>query len=113
MRDIRIIERFPTGRISHLEVVTDQGTFLLFKDQIRWAFRRPGRPDQILPSSNFELRLWSDLNGNLTEITSVGRGYGHGVGMCQTGAIGRARAGQDYETILKTYYSGVEITQAY
>ena len=38
-----------------------------------------------------------------------GRGYGHGIGMCQWGAIGRARAGQNYRTILETYYPGTTI----
>jgi peptidoglycan hydrolase-like amidase len=33
--------------------------------------------------------------------------------MCQAGAIGRARAGQSYDYILKKYYSGVEIKKAY
>jgi len=113
INDIKILERFPSGRISHLAVETDKGEFLFFKDQIRWAFRRPNRPDLILPSSNFDIRLWWDQEGNLIEITAKGQGYGHGVGMCQTGAIGRARAGQKYDRILKTYYQGVQIEQVY
>jgi stage II sporulation protein D len=111
--DIEVVERYPSGRISYLKVLTDHGEFLFFKDQIRWAFRRPGKPNQILPSSNFQIRLWRDMNGDITEITAVGKGYGHGVGMCQTGAIGRARAGHSYDQILKTYYTGVELKKAY
>lgn len=42
-----------------------------------------------------------------------GAGYGHGVGMCQTGAMGMALAGRDYEEILKHYYRGVEVEPAY
>ncbi len=38
-----------------------------------------------------------------------GGGWGHAVGLCQSGAIGRAEAGQNYETIVKAYFSGVEI----
>ncbi|MBI4060946.1 MAG: SpoIID/LytB domain-containing protein, partial [Elusimicrobia bacterium] len=38
-----------------------------------------------------------------------GGGWGHAVGLCQSGAMGRAEAGQDYETIIKAYFSGVEI----
>ena len=38
-----------------------------------------------------------------------GTGYGHGVGMCQWGAIGRARAGQDAQRILATYFPGTSI----
>ncbi|MDK2970683.1 MAG: stage sporulation protein [Candidatus Sumerlaeota bacterium] len=42
-----------------------------------------------------------------------GAGWGHGVGMCQTGAIGRALKGQTFDTILKHYYRGVEIEPGY
>jgi stage II sporulation protein D len=38
-----------------------------------------------------------------------GRGYGHGVGLCQVGAIRRARAGEGAEQILLHYYPGAEI----
>ena len=38
-----------------------------------------------------------------------GRGNGHGLGMSQWGARGRASAGQDYRTILSTYYTGTRI----
>ncbi len=40
-----------------------------------------------------------------------GRGYGHGVGLCQWGACGMAREGHDWQRILKYYYPGVEIRQ--
>jgi stage II sporulation protein D len=42
-------------------------------------------------------------------LTLHGGGNGHGVGMCQAGAIGRARAGQDFRTILGTYYPGTTV----
>jgi stage II sporulation protein D len=38
-----------------------------------------------------------------------GQGYGHGVGMCQFGANGMAKAGLGYRQILERYYPGVEI----
>jgi SpoIID/LytB domain protein len=38
-----------------------------------------------------------------------GGGWGHAVGLCQSGAMGRAEAGQSYETIVKAYFPGVEI----
>ncbi len=41
----------------------------------------------------------------------LGRGWGHGVGMCQNGAYGLARGGATYVEILKTYYTGVEVTR--
>jgi len=39
-----------------------------------------------------------------------GGGWGHAVGLCQSGAIGRAEAGQDYETIVKSYFTGVQLS---
>ncbi len=40
-----------------------------------------------------------------------GRGWGHGVGMCQTGAYGMALEGAKFDQILKHYYSGIELTK--
>jgi stage II sporulation protein D len=45
--------------------------------------------------------------------TFTGRGWGHGVGMCQYGAYGLAKMGVKYDEIIKHYYSGVDLTQAY
>jgi SpoIID/LytB domain protein len=42
-----------------------------------------------------------------------GGGWGHGVGMCQTGAIGRAEAGQRYQDILRFYFNGAEVAPIY
>lgn len=43
----------------------------------------------------------------------AGRGYGHGVGMCQCGAEGMARDGKTYEEILSYYYPGSKIMRVY
>ena len=42
-----------------------------------------------------------------------GQGKGHGAGLCQWGAAGRARAGEDYRSILARYYPGAELTRMY
>jgi SpoIID/LytB domain protein len=42
-----------------------------------------------------------------------GGGWGHGVGMCQYGAIGMAEAGRDFRTILKKYYGGSQVEKVY
>ncbi|MFI5347149.1 MAG: SpoIID/LytB domain-containing protein [Elusimicrobiota bacterium] len=44
------------------------------------------------------------------EFVFRGGGWGHAVGLCQSGAIGRAEAGQDYESIVKAYFTGVQLT---
>lgn len=43
------------------------------------------------------------------DFTIYGRGFGHGVGMSQSGAKGMAQAGYDYVSILKHYYTGVTV----
>ena len=42
-----------------------------------------------------------------------GAGWGHGVGMCQTGAVARAKAGFDFKDILQNYFRGTEIKAAF
>jgi len=42
-----------------------------------------------------------------------GGGWGHGAGMCQWGAVGRAEAGQGYREILKAYFGGAEVARIY
>ena len=46
-------------------------------------------------------------------VDLVGGGNGHGVGLCQTGAIGMARAGHTAEEIISHYYAGAEIGHIY
>ena len=47
------------------------------------------------------------------DFTFVGGGWGHGSGMCQLGAIGRAQRGWDYRRILGWYYSGARPERIY
>jgi SpoIID/LytB domain protein len=51
----------------------------------------------------------SSVNANNGVIKVDGRGYGHGVGLSQYGAQGRAKAGQDYKQILQFYYDGTVV----
>lgn len=57
-----------------------------------------------LPSTSFQWRVEGK------KIIFSTRGYGHGVGMCQYGADGMAKEGDDYTTIIKYYYPGTEIS---
>ncbi|MEE8377980.1 MAG: hypothetical protein V3R45_06375, partial [Candidatus Aminicenantaceae bacterium] len=54
-----------------------------------------------------------DESGNIIHFEFNGKGWGHGVGLCQVGAYGMARAGADYEEILKKYYHGITIGKIY
>jgi stage II sporulation protein D len=105
--------RTPGGRVQELIILTDQGSWTVRSDKIRWALGRPSTNGPILESARFSLFPEDDESGTLARLTAVGSGYGHGVGMCQCGTIGRARAGQDYREILTHYYSGAEIKKTY
>jgi stage II sporulation protein D len=99
--------RTESGRVGTLIVTTDRGRFTLRGNDIRYVMRPPG--GEILNSTYFSVGATTRSDGAVTKLTLTGTGYGHGVGMCQWGAIGRARAGQDFRTILRTYYPGTTV----
>ena len=66
-----------------------------------------------LKETLFVMEREYDEAGELSHILFTGRGWGHGVGLCQVGAFGMARAGADYQEILKKYYKGIKITKLY
>jgi len=100
------------GRMSEMQIKTTTGEFSIRADQIRWALKRPSVPGAILPSTRFEARV-IEANGAIAALELVGAGNGHGVGMCQCGAIGRARSGAVFEDILTTYYNNITIEKIY
>jgi len=104
--DIREQGRTPSGRIAALTVQTESGSYTLRGNDIRFVLRDP--KGAILNSTYFSFTKETS-SGEVSSLNVNGRGYGHGIGMCQWGAIGRARAGQNYRTILETYYPGTTI----
>ena len=54
-----------------------------------------------------------DLKFRQNSIVAEGGGYGHGIGMCQFGAIGMAGQGYKYDQILKHYYRGIDLDRVY
>lgn len=108
VENMRIAERTPSGRVRWLVVETDVGTYRVFGDKARWLLRRP--EGGILWSAWFDLNV-KRRGGRVSSVEATGRGYGHGVGMCQHGALAMARAGYDCEQILRHYYHGIEFTR--
>jgi stage II sporulation protein D len=108
--DIRAGRTTPTGRVYELIVSTTSGTYTVGPGRIREALR-PAL-DRQLWSSMFQLHVEKD-GDRVTKVVAAGAGYGHGVGMCQFGAVGRARAGADYRSILATYYHGTTLERIY
>ena len=104
--DLTVADRTPSGRVGTLVVRTDRGSYRVRGNDARSVLRSPG--GELLNSSYFSVTT-ERSGGRLVRALIRGNGYGHGVGMCQWGAIGRARAGQDLRTILRTYYPGTTV----
>ncbi len=105
IKQIQIMERGISGRILKLRIVGDRTLTLDGEYKIRQAFG-------MLPSSFF---VFKGSQGKTTispgaSISLSGRGSGHGVGMCQVGALRKARNGVDYTQILQTYYPTIKLS---
>lgn len=110
-RAVTVSERTPSGRVGRLVIETDAGRFTLRGNDVRYVLRPPG--GEILNSTYFTVEAETGVGGSLRRLIIRGNGWGHGIGMCQWGAIGRSRAGQDFRTILRTYYPGTDVGPAF
>jgi len=106
--DVRVDRRSRCGRVSDLAVSTTGGEVIFHGDRTRWVLRRPGTA-AILRSSFFKIGVIRDEEGRVTKVVASGGGNGHGIGMCQWGAMGMARAGMDYREILHHYYKSTRL----
>jgi stage II sporulation protein D len=125
VRRITELSRGPSGRVLELEIVTDVRTFVVRKDAIRAALRYldAANEPRNLPSTLFFIEA-VDAKGKEIDKKDVGvvtpsgfrvfgAGFGHGVGMAQTGAVGMAEAGYSFDQILKRYYTGIDLVPDY
>ena len=61
-----------------------------------------------LPETLFSMHVRTRADGERV-VHFLGRGWGHGVGLCQNGAYGLARSGRTFDQILEHYYTGIQI----
>jgi stage II sporulation protein D len=102
--DVNVKKVGYSRRPIELEIIGSNGVKTLKGGKIRSALR--------LPEQLFVIN--KRYNGpTVAGYTFTGRGWGHGVGMCQYGAYGLAKMGVKYDEIIKHYYTGVELTTAY
>jgi stage II sporulation protein D len=109
--DIRLTGRNRSERAT-LQVTADGATHTLRADSIRWVLRPEPGPAILNSSRVYAVDAAAGGDG-VTSLEIRGGGWGHAIGMCQVGAINRARAGQTHAQILRTYYSGVELARLY
>lgn len=101
--DLTPLHRGPSGRIDLLEITGTKGSLRLGKEL---PVRRLLSLDCLL-SSNFNVEKEGD------SFLIAGRGWGHGVGLCQTGAARMARDGARFDEILAFYYPHTNLTKIY
>jgi stage II sporulation protein D len=99
--DVIVKTRGVSGRVTELQIAGSDNTVTIRGFQIREVL---GLRDTL-----FVIDKSYDETGRVTGYTFSGRGWGHGVGLCQVGAYGMAVAGGNYKDILKKYYYGIKI----
>lgn len=104
LRDLEVSRRTATGRVTRLVVHADSGDVTLTGLDVRFGL---GVRENL-----FEIERVR--NGAAIErFRFVGRGFGHGVGLCQVGAYGMALGGSSFEAILAHYYRGATLEHRY
>jgi stage II sporulation protein D len=107
---VAVTGRTSSDRVSQITIQTASGPLTVDGPAVRLVLRPVG--EAALRSAVFHLAERRD-NGQLRALIADGSGAGHGVGFCQWGAVGRARAGQGAPTIVAAYFPGTELSRAY
>ena len=100
------LRRGRSGYVNRVQVKGTKGSVILNKENVIRGNLGPGmlRSSYFIVQPNYE-------NKKLKNFIFYGGGWGHGVGFCQTGAAGRAEAGQDYKTILYHYFPQAKLNK--
>jgi peptidoglycan hydrolase-like amidase len=93
-----------SGRVVELAVLGTSSELVLTGLKVRWGLG--------LRENLFVVDRELDGAGDVARFVFTGKGWGHGVGLCQVGASGMAQAGATYDQILKHYYSGINVGPA-
>lgn len=101
IKGIQIVERSPAGRIQKMVVQTDKGNLELHKEEVRSAMLPPRSTFFYLEPVKKDNVLWG--------YAFIGGGFGHGVGLSQTGAYKLGELGWSSERILNFYYPETQL----
>ncbi|MBK9189090.1 MAG: SpoIID/LytB domain-containing protein [Phycisphaerales bacterium] len=114
LRKVEVRERNSADRPIRYTLTDDRArTYVLTAEEFRNACNHPapGVPpitrENRINSGDLEVEVWAD------RVRIRGRGWGHGVGMCQWCAQGMADSGQDWSTMLRDFYPGATVVKAY
>ena len=114
LRDLHVTKRGVSGRASELALSWQTGRGEVAETRItsEYALRAALHP-RFLYSSAFRIGTERDPDGALRRVTLRGAGWGHGVGMCQIGALGMSLQGVDWRSICRHYYPRASIEKVY
>jgi stage II sporulation protein D len=101
LQDLRVVQRGVSGRIVELEVVGTRATTVVRGFDVRRLLD--------LRESLIVFEIQRDASGRIEAVVFAGKGWGHGVGLCQVGAYGMALRGSTYREILGHYYTGATL----
>jgi stage II sporulation protein D len=105
IKNISLIRNKKSKRILRVKITTKVRIYTIPGYQVRALFGDKNDPGGLLKSNYVTLGVKDG------KIVLCGHGFGHGVGMCQFGAIEMARQGKSYKEILHHYYTGVKLTK--
>src|SRR5262249_22449368 len=105
LQDMRVVARGPSERPTNTEISGTNGRTTVRALRLRTLLG--------LRDSLFSFDIERNAQGEVLGMMFYGRGWGHGVGMCQVGAYGMALDGATYDQILKKYYKGIELKKLY
>lgn len=114
IRSLEPLKRGKSGRITELEIVgeADDGSADSILIESEYEIRRVLH-HEFLYSSAFTVETNSDDENGENRFTLRGAGWGHGVGLCQIGALGMALDGRKKDEILFHYYHSSEMRNTY
>lgn len=101
LKDLVVVRRGVSGRVAELRVVGSDGSAVAKGFDVRNLLG--------LKESLTVIEPQRDPSGQIVAVVFAGKGWGHGVGLCQVGAYGMALRGDDYRKILAHYYRGTSI----
>ena len=112
--NLKTTKRGNSGRVLSLDIigVLDDNTNFSLSIGSEYEIRRILHPE-FLYSSAFTIESNSEHNNKTNRFTLNGAGWGHGVGLCQIGALGMALDGGKTEEILLHYYQSSQIRNLY
>lgn len=101
--DLKVLRTGVSGRVIELAIHGSERDLILKGLDVRFAL---GVRENL-----FVIDRELARDGTVRQFVFTGKGWGHGVGLCQVGAFGMAQSGSTYEQILKHYYTGIELVR--